>query len=143
MCIYGKTTITFLLLSLVLGGSSLSAQQQKTASISGILISKATSKPLSGRHLHLFRFVGNDKKGNARVELFILNNSFPRARTNVSGEFTFSKLPAGEYVILTGTETATDPDDSKTYLHNQSGALLTLKVKPGDAMNLGKIEVTK
>jgi len=76
--------------------------------------------------------------------LFVaLNEEFPRAETNALGRFVFDKLPAGEYIIVTGSSYASDIHNRKTYLQDQSGAVLTMKVKLGDVMDLGRIQVSE
>jgi hypothetical protein len=92
-----------------------------TASISGIVTDRSTTEPISGAYVHL--------------NSFDTNQQFSQIRTDSSGYYQFSGLPAGTYAL-----SVSDPPSSSSsgYVsHNDSG----LDVSDGDSLS-NNVELT-
>lgn len=116
----------------------------KGAKITGILVEKGSAKPVSGMWLHLLKCEGKDKEGKDVISLFILNGRFPRAKSDSSGHFSFADVPAGRYIIKSGTENSfATTDAAATALRDSKGSIIVVKLLASQALDLGKVSVDK
>jgi hypothetical protein len=71
--------------------------------ITGVVIQGNDDLPVMGKSVHL---AGVFRNGRKAAYIFDAANS-PSTVTNENGEFTFSSIPSGEYVIILGDQMST------------------------------------
>lgn len=79
------------------------------ANVSGTIVSAKDGAPLAHVSVHLAEV---HRQGESGAFLYDTSNS-PSAVTNEHGEFTFSAVPAGEYVIVVGSSSIIAGADEK------------------------------
>jgi hypothetical protein len=71
--------------------------------VAGVVIQGNDDQPVEGKPVHL---AGVFRNGHKAAYIFDAANS-PSTITNENGEFTFSSIPSGEYVIILGDQMST------------------------------------
>ena len=111
--------------------------KNQTGEIKGVLIEEKSSRPVVGQTLVLW---GYNPKDSSIILISVAGQIPPKAKTDNTGKFAFTSLPAGTYTIELEVGGISQGSSALT-INFGSLKSVAITVKAGESLDLGVVHV--